>query len=598
MAEFLSAGVYIQEVPSKQTTVAGVSTSNFASVGWLQRGPVNKATYVTGPTSFAEKFGGVWSKSDLPLAMTAFFSNGGSRGYIVRVVPSDAAKAQVIVPSGLWKFIAANEGTWANNVVVQLAGNKNYYNVDTAEYSRFDVVVFEGGQQKEIFEAVDLVNPDSASGILTVVNSEIGGSELIVAEEMAGGIPSLFDPTPVADEALGVGAGGATQVITHTMAALPLAKFSLKISVDGVVVAEDDGRGRIVQVGTGYTSIAGSINYTTGSLSMTFTAGVTLADAITADYIKAGSDAINYTMAGGLDGTSISRSDVSDAASLQASKKGLWALDEITEMCMVALPDFMGDSVVANDLIGYCSNRKDFFAILDTPKGSDAQDAYNYMKNKIANQSSYAAIYWPNVKVNDPLLGSRPRVMSNVGHIAGVYARTDGQRNVAKAPAGVNDGFLNFVVDLERVPTKGDMDLLYPANINPLKKDPLTGLVVWGSRTLQLSGDYPQVPWRRLAQFLEKSFFNSSQDLVFEPLTAELFARTSARFSGFLADLTAEGYFASKVPEEAFRFICDETNNTPASIAQRKLIGDCLFAVASPAEFVVMRFERSLELLG
>jgi phage tail sheath protein FI len=598
MAEFLSAGVYIQEVPSKQTTVAGVSTSTFASVGWLPRGPVNKAIYVTGPTSYAEKFGGVWKNSDLPLGMSAFFSNGGSRAYIVRVVPSDAVKASVTVPSGLWKFTAANEGTWANNVVVQIAGNKNYYNTATAEYSRFDVVVFESGVQKEIFEAVDLENPDSAEGILTVLNSEVGGSDFVVVEELAGGIPSVFEPSVVADEALGVGAGGATTVISQTLDELPVAKFSLKISVDGDIVAQDDGRGRIVQVGTGYTSIAGSINYTTGALSMTFTPGVAATLAITADYIQAGVDASNYTMAGGLDGTSISRSDVSDASLLQADKKGLWALDAVTDMCSIGLVDFIGNETVANDLIAYCANRKDFFAILDTPKGSDAQDAYNYMKQKVASQSSYASIYWPNVKVNDPLLGGRPRVMSPVAHIAGVYARTDNQRNVGKAPAGVNDGFLSFVADLERVPTKGDMDLVYPANINPLKKDPLTGLVVWGSRTLQLSGDYPQISWRRLAQFLEKSFFNSSQDLVFEPITAELFARVTSRFSGFLADLTSEGYFASKVPAEAFRFVCDDTNNTPSTIAARKLIGDCIFAPGTPAEFVLLRFERSLELLA
>lgn len=598
MAEFLSAGVYIQEVPSKQTTVAGVSTSTFASVGWLPRGPVNKATYVTGPTSYAEKFGGVWKNSDLPLAMNAFFANGGSRAYIVRVIPSDAAKASVTVPSGLWKFTAANEGTWANNVVVQIAGNKNYYDVTTAEYSKFDVVVFESGVQKEIFEAVDLVDSESAEGILTVLNSEVGGSEFISVEELAGGIPAVFEPTPVAAEALGTGAGGANQTITKTMAQVPVSKFSLKISVDGTEVAQDDGRGRIVQIGSGYTSLVGSINYTTGALSVTFTPGVASGDAVTADYIKAGVDSQNYTMAGGLDGTSVGRTEVSDSASLMADKKGLWALDEITDMCSIGLPDFIGNETVANDLIGYCGNRKDFFAILDTPKGSDAQDAFNYMKQKLASQSSYAAIYWPNVKVNDPVIGGRPRVMSPVGHIAGVFARTDNARNVGKAPAGVNEGFLTFVADLERVVTKGDMDLLYPANVNPLKKDPLTGLVVWGSRTLQLSGDYPQIPWRRLAQFLEKSFFNASQDIVFEPLTAELFARVAARFSGFMADLTSQGYFASKVPAEAFRIICDNTNNTPSSIAARKLICDCVFAPGTPAEFVLLRFERSLELLA
>jgi len=605
MAEFLSAGVYIQEKKSSQQTVAGVSTSTFASVGWLEKGPVNKAVFIGGPTEFKQKFGNVWSHSDLPLAMSAYFSNGGQRAYIVRVVPSDATIATVTIPSGLWKLDAFSPGSWGNRVKVRLSGNRNYYTTATAEYSKFDVTVYEESvdglgdfSQTEIFEAIDLVASEGADGILTVINDEDTGSEYIKVTEMAGGIPSLFEPLPVANEAWGTGVTGASQVVAHTAASLPIAAFTLKISVDGDVVAEDDGRGKIRQVGTGYTSITGTVNYTTGVTSITFTPGVTTGLAITGDYVKAGSSYVDYDLAGAVDGTSVTRTEVTDAASLQADKKGLWALDAITDMCSIGLPDFMGNEVVQGDLIAYCENRKDFFAILDCPKGMDSQDAYNYRRVTLNSQSNYAALYWPNVKVADPLLGGRSRVMSPVGHIAGIFARTDTNVNVAKAPAGVNDAALAFTTGLERIPTKSDMDLIYPANINPFKEDPLTGRVIWGSRTLQLVGDYPQISWRRLAQFLEKSFYNASQDLVFEPITDELFARVTLRFTGFLDSLTQQGYFASRNSAEAFKFTCDRSNNTSATIAQRQLIGDCLFAVASPAEYIVLKFERSLNLLG
>ena len=730
--EMLSAGVYIQEKKSAQQSVAGVSTSTFASVGWLQRGPVNVSTYVTGPTDFQTKFGSAWAKSDLPLAMTAFFQNGGQRAWIVRVVPSDATIAKVTVPSGLWEFDASSQGTWGNQVRVQLAGNKNYYDTATAVYSRFDVIVAEESTdgagdfvQKEIFEAVDLVDESGANGILTVVNDEISGSATIKVIKMAGGIPTAFNPTPAsagataevtnltatqtgsfydvtgaakaftlstgtnakhyfwfnvtdgtntqtdpaltgtphvvailtadtaaqiavkaalvingvtgqfaapapagavitvtnllsgpADDAVitgsgftasvtipgtawATGAGGATQTLSGTFASTPIAPFSLKIRVGGVLHAQDNGKGKIVKVtGSTFVSITGTVNYATGVYSVTFTAAPTLGASITADYIQAGATYVNYDLTGAVDGTSVSRLEVSDAAGLQADKKGLWALDTVVDMCSIGLPDFPGNAQVHNELIAYCENRKDFFAILDTPIGSDSTDAYNYKRVGLANLSSYYAMYWPNVKVLDPLKGGRARVMSPVGHIAGIYARTDNAKNVAKAPAGVDDGSLAYTAGLERLPSKGDTDLIYPANVNPLKEDPLTGRVVWGSRTGQVVGDYPQVGWRRLAIFLEKSFYNNSQDLVFEPITDELFARVTLRFDGFMDSLTQQGYFASRNAAEAFLITCDRTNNTDATIAQRLLICDCLFAVASPAEFILFRFERSLNLLG
>lgn len=603
MAEFLSAGVYIEEKKSSEQTVAGVSTSTFASVGWLEKGPVNKAIYIGGPTEFKQKFGSPWAHSDLPLAMSAFFSNGGQRAYIVRVVPSDATAATVTIPSGLWKLDAFSQGTWGNRIKTRIAGNKNYYNTATATFSKFDVTVYEESAdgandfaQQEIFEALDLASPNGADGFLTVMNDEDTGSSYVKVTEMAGGIPSVFSPTPVTAEAWGTGASGATQTVTHVAVQTPIAAFTTKIKVDGVIVAEDDGRGKIRQVGTSYTSITGTINYTTGSSSIVFTPGVT-GTAITGDYIKAGVQYVDYDLAGGTEGTEVTRTEVTDASSLQADKKGLWALDAITDMCMIGLPDFMGNEVAQNELVTYCENRKDFFAILDCPKNMDAQDAYNYKRVTLANLSSYYGIYWPNVKVADPLLGGRSRVMSPVGHVAGLIAKTDTNRNVAKAPAGTETA-LQFCTGLERIPTKSDMDLIYPANINPFKEDPLTGRVIWGSRTGQVVGDYPQIGWRRLAQFLEKSFYNASQDLVFEPITDEVFARVTLRFTGFLDSLTGQDYFASKIPAEAFRFTCDRTNNSASSIAQRQLIGDCLFACQLPAEFIRLRFERSLNLLG
>jgi phage tail sheath protein FI len=270
-------------------------------------------------------------------------------------------------------------------------------------------------------------------------------------------------------------------------------------------------------------------------------------------------------------------------------------LDDILN---VGLMDFRGNLAVQTDLIAFAETRQGTFAILDTPAGVDSQGAKNYKLVTLSSLSNHAAIYWPGIKIADPLKDSRPKVVSPVGHIAGIYARTDNNRNVAKAPAGQIDGQLNFSLGLEQEVTKTDRDLLYPSYVNPLRADSIVGKAVWGSRTLSSSGDYKQISTRRLFLFLEQSVFSQTHDLVFEPLTDELFSLVTVRLTGFLTNLTTDGYFASRVPAEAFRVTCDTTNNTPTSIAAAQLICDLDIAVQTPAEFVRFRFRPSFQLLS
>jgi hypothetical protein len=725
MAEFLSPGVFIQEKKSAAQAVSGVSTSTFATVGWLPRGKTDEPILVGSLAEYFRTFGEYWVNSDVPLAMTAFFQNGGARAYVVRVVPTDALPSEVTVPTDLWKFEAISAGTWGNAVRVGLRGNTNYYDYDTATYSKFDLIVQEESadgegdfEQTEIFEALDLVADSGEDGILTVINDEDTGSGTVKVEKINGGVPADFASNGVTDEALGVGDGLADQTINADLAMDAQAPYTIKVrvgdvektsvttvadvagSLDGTYfilqdsagsvafwydisgtttepvhgadraveittvltgdaanlvatktatainadsafaapapagaeiivtdaeagvraaavagtsgftiaqsapgsaltdVAIDDGNGVIAEVtGSGFTSISGTIDYTDGTLSVEFVPAPNLDAKITTNYYQAGESELWWDLAGGTEGTSVSRSEVTSHA-LETDESGLYALNKIDEIMNIGLPDFAGDEIVHGDLIAYCENKKDKFAILDTSPGLTATKAKVYKQRTLASTSSYGAMYWPNVKVADPLLGGRNKVISPVGHVAGVYARTDANRNVGKAPAGVEDGALNFVVDTEFPVTQAMRDTVYPVNINPLKVDPLTGKVVWGARTLQVVGDYSLVNVRRLFQFLEKSLYNASQDLVFEPLGDELFARTKLRFDGFLEGLTQLGYFASRDPSKSFRVTVDRSNNSDATIAQRLLIADILVAPQTPAEFVLLRFERSLNELS
>ena len=602
MTELLSAGVFTEEVASGETAILGVSTSNFATVAWLPRGPENVATLTTSLPDYQRKFGGYWKNSDGPLAVTAFYKNGGSRAYVVRAVPDDAVAASVSL-AGLWTATAGGKGVvsrgaWGNLVRLVLSGNQNNYDFATATYSKFDVTLQEESvdglgdfSTVETFEAVDLLDSTSADYFPVVLNDEQNGSNEVVIAAVSGGVPAAFTPMPRTAVAVGTG-DATTTTFTATLSNSPIAVFTLKVKVAGTVVATDNGRGKLT--GTG---VSGTVNYATGAVSVTFTTAPAAAAAITADYITAGVSQIAYDLAGGADGTTVGVGQVTDP-SLAASRKGIYAFDLIDEVLNIGLADFRGDAVAHQAVIDYCEGREDCFAILDTPKGVDAQDAANYKQVTLASQSSYAAMYWPGVKIADPVLKSRIRAMSPVGHVAGRYAYTDQKRNVGKTPAGVNDGALAFCQGLEVPTAKGDRDVVYPVGVNPLIDTPATGRAIWGGRTLEVVGDFNLVAVRRLFIFLRKSTYQNTQDLVFEPIGDDLFNTTTMRMVPFLTRLTSEGYFASRVPAEAFKFVCDATNNDDASTAARQLISDVYVAPQTPAEFVRFRFRRALNKLS
>lgn len=607
--EFLSPGVFIQEKQSGQFAAQGVSTSTFATLGWLKRGPTNKATLVGSYAEFVRTFGGPWKHSDVPLSMEGFFKNGGARSYVTRVVPSDATKAQGAI--GGYTGTAISEGTWGNLLRLRLQGNVNAYDTATATYSAFDALVEEETEDgkgdyavQETFSNVSLTDPDAANYITLVVNDDQSGSSLLRLAAVSGGIPADFVPSPIVGDSIGTGTGsvsGSYSGILDNLGMMPylaLAPFTIQFLVNGVVKAKDNGRGRIVAVaGSGYTSISGTVNYETGAYTLVLLADAPSSEPITANYIHVGARSVTVELAGALEGTSVGRPERT-AGQLQAENKGLYAFDLVEEVLNFGFPDINGSVAEKLDLIAYCENRANSFAIIDVPFGFDPQDAKNYRDLTLANQSSYGGIYYPNLVVADPLKNGRRKTISNVGHIAGVFARTDNNRNVAKAPAGINDGQLAGVLDVERVLSKTDRDLIYPVGVNPIVSGPAFGRAVYGCRTLQKLGDFQLVPHRRLFNFLKQTFFVNTQDLVFEPITEDLYAIARARFEGFLSARAGEGYFISTNPDEAFRVVVDSSNNTNQTIAERKLIIDVLIAVSSPAEFVIERFERTLAPIG
>ena len=200
-------------------------------------------------------------------------------------------------------------------------------------------------------------------------------------------------------------------------------------------------------------------------------------------------------------------------------------------------------------------------------------------------------MYWPWIDVTDPLNSQKTLTIPPHAHIAGVYARTDKNKNVGKAPGGTVDGALQFLSGLESNPDKGERDTVYPVRVNPLINTTQTGLAVWGVRTMSPTSDVLKyVNAVRLFQFVEKSVFNSTFGFVFESITPGLYTRIKTTIDGFLNNLFQSGYLAGSTPLQAYFVVCDHTNNPPEVVNQGQVIVDIGIAPNKPAEFIIFRF--------
>jgi phage tail sheath protein FI len=180
--------------------------------------------------------------------------------------------------------------------------------------------------------------------------------------------------------------------------------------------------------------------------------------------------------------------------------------------------------------------------------------------------------------------------------VAGVIARTDAQRGIWKAPAGV-DAAVNGVAGTAVRLTDADSGRLNPLGVNCLRTFPTAGTVVWGARTLrgadQLGDEYKYLPVRRLALFLEESLYRGCQWAVFEPNDEPLWSQLRLNVGTFLHGLFRQGAFAGRTPREAYYVACGSDTTSPADVAAGVVNVVVGFAPLAPAEFVVVTVRQS-----
>jgi len=287
------------------------------------------------------------------------------------------------------------------------------------------------------------------------------------------------------------------------------------------------------------------------------------------------------TLSGGSDGSAVSDADYLGA-------DGLQAFNVIDNINLIAIPGQTSKAVLQG-LVDYCDSRNDCFAILDIPEGLYTTEALAARK-EIGGTNG--ACYYPWGKVIDPL-GSdgKLRLVPPSGHVMGVYARTDRERGVHKAPAGVEATVRGFV-EMERPLANSDIDILNPAGVNCITARPNQGIVIWGARSLSSNPNKRYVSDVRLDINILVSSYLGTQWAVFEPNDEVLWGRISDQLKGFLFNKWQEGALFGATPEEAYYVKCDEELNTEEVRNSGRVIAEIGYAKKKPGEFVILRFSQ------
>jgi len=277
-----------------------------------------------------------------------------------------------------------------------------------------------------------------------------------------------------------------------------------------------------------------------------------------------------------------------------ARRQGMGSLAAVDEVTMVCMPDLMtlGEDVQVRDLqgkmIAHCENAGDRMAILDPPPGLLPQDIHEWRMDTAGYDSKFATLYYPWIEVMDPLT-NQPVLVPPSGHVAGVWARTDGTRGVHKAPAnevvlGANG--LAFQV------THDEQGGLNSDGINCIRAFSGRGIRIWGARTLSSDPEWRYVNVRRLFNYVSESIVEGTQWAVFEPNDQRLWTRLRISSANFLTRVWRDGALFGATPDQAFFVKCDEETNPPDVIEAGQVVIEIGIAPVKPAEFVIFRISQ------
>lgn len=556
-------GVYIEEIPSGVRTITGVATSITAFIGRASRGSVNEPITINSFADFERMFGGLGVNYPLSYAVLDFYLNGGGQAIMVRL------------------FKLADEGGNNGNGNGN-GGNGNGGNGDGGNGGNGGDGNGNGGNGNDM----------AASKAKLNVNNLM----LEAAYEGAWGnaLRARVDHN-VSDELLWLEQYGLTKDDLFNLTVQDT-KTGNTESFLNVTVKESQRRlDRVLENGSSLVRVTGNLPAARPNKH---------ADPNNKDIWADNNPATSSKVT-----TEASDSEPLDQAAYEGSeedKTGLHALEKADLFNLLCIPpdNREGDTLPAvyQAAMAYCKERRAML-VVDSPAAWSAnkETAAAKARDSLGDlglsgvAARNAALYFPRVAQADPLREGQLDTFVPCGIVAGVMARTDTQRGVWKAPAGL-DAALNGIQGLEVNLTDDENGMLNPLGINCLRSFPVLGRVVWGSRTCrgadQLADEYKYVPVRRLALYIEESLYRGTQWVVFEPNDEPLWAQIRLNVGAFMHNLFRQGAFQGTTPREAYFVKCDKESTTQNDINLGIVNIVVGFAPLKPAEFVIIKIQQ------
>lgn len=646
MANLTYPGVYVDEVSSGIRPIQAAGTSTAAFIGIAEKGKHNEAVKIFNFTEYQNLYGGFINNSFLSHSVYQFFNNGGSQCYIIRVGANLRLANIVLNDRGSTAqpsltISAKSQGIWGNQLAVQITNGSN----DSA--NEFNLLVYRQdaetpsdltkATQLERFENLSMI-PGSANFVETRISASKqiqitvdprntnfqAGSSLGAAAPISLTIPGRnkfrinIDGDGYQGVDLQTAVGGGSGQVTDLNSPANIASaivfvvrrlIKLRTSTNQTAFSNFTcplSSGLLLLI-SGAPGLASSVTVAPASNSSEDASGLlklgklnggteTLGAAVTRPlatptgilYLVGDNAAPTVqvvSVQAGSDGDSI----LNDQPFIAA----LSILDNIDDVSLIAIPG-MGSEAILGGGMNYCANRSlsDCFFIGDMRSDNDTVLEAETFAVAVSPKNSYGAVYTPWVKMLDPTgVSPEPILVPPAGFVAGLYAKTDAQRGVWKAPAGVNVG-LGGAVGLAVNFTDVQQGNLNNKNVNGIRQFASSGIILWGARTLSADAEWKYIPVRRMAIFLRVSIYRGIQFAVFEPNDEPLWSQLRLNIGSFMTGLFRRGAFQGETPSQAFFVKCDGETTTQDDInlgIVNVLVG---FAPLKPAEFVVVKISQ------
>ncbi len=560
-------GVYFERTDAPSGYVEETRTDITGFVGVTERGPLHRPLPVHSWTQFQSRYG----RDQLPYAylpdcVRGFFANGGKTAWIVRVGNPDAQShrpSTFLVNSKnqkIYELRARDPG---------LSGGLISIRIVPIDANRFHLFIEFDGETMEVWRDV-ACDPDASRSLFKLLNGrETGNGSVKRSQQNSYAGSSLIEAEFAHD---------LNAIIDHRV-----------VGMGGHETYTDSSR----------VENSRHLTWPTAESSRS------------ARSVLDGFNPIHFVGVVGDDN----------------KRWGLAALAEIDEPSIVAMPDLMWYSPIKTknvavrnkcasakqesntsqdvetrvefdidqqrdtqfELLNHCMQLKDRFAVLDCPNNLSPQQAVSWSEKLQSFAGQYAALYYPWIAV--PSTTASHRWLPSSGHVAGLYARVDLEQGVHKSPA---NEILSEALGTRTSVSVDDHGWLNQSGVNVIQPTTARGVRVLGARTLidlVTSGQrsYQFISVRRLVMMIEESLEQNSQWLVHVENSIQTRIDLERVVRNFLMRQWRLARLDGESPEEAFRIVCDESNNPTDVVDQSRLICDIAIKPPPPAEFVLIR---------